>query len=53
MSLKPTSPNEIPPETARIAKAAFPKENFCSRLRDAMGTVYQDAQFAALFSKEG
>jgi transposase len=53
MSLKSPNPLEIPAETVRIAKAAFPKGNFCIRLRDEMGTVYQDEQFATLFSKEG
>jgi transposase len=53
MSLKSPNSLEIPAETVCIVKAAFPKGNFCIRLRDEMGTVYQDEQFAALFSGEG
>jgi transposase len=39
----------IPEETARIARAAFPKGNPYMRMRDELGVFYQDEGFAALF----
>lgn len=51
--LKPNAGNEIPADTARIAKAAFPKGNRIMRLRDVFGTVYDDEDFKALFSSTG
>ena len=53
MSLQPQKMKAIPEETNRVAKAAFPKGNFCLKLRDELGTVYEDEQFTELFSKEG
>lgn len=53
MSLQPQKIEAVPAETVRIAKAAFPKGNFCLKLRDELGTIYEDEQFLALFSKEG
>ncbi len=53
MSLQPQKVETIPAETVRVAKAAFPKGNFCLKLRDELGTLYQDEQFAKLFSSEG
>src|SRR5919197_2933184 len=43
----------IPEETARIAHAAFPRGNRWIRLRDELGPIFSDAQFAALFSSRG
>src|SRR5262249_16752225 len=43
----------VPEETTRVARAAFPKGNLCLRLRDALGTIYDDALFADLFSPTG
>jgi len=34
MSLQPQKVETIPAETVRVAKAAFPKGNFCLKLRD-------------------
>ena len=53
MSLQPKTTAIVPAETARVAKAAFPKGNFCLTLRDEFDTIYLDEQFAHLFSKEG
>jgi transposase len=39
--------------TARIAKAAFPKGNLYMRLRDEMGTLYTDEDFAHLYPTHG
>jgi transposase len=43
----------IPAETVRVAHAAFPKGTLCLQLRDTLGPLYEDAQFAALFSPTG
>lgn len=53
MSLQPQKPGDVPADTARIAKAAFPKGNLCLKLRDELGPIYEDEQFSELFSKEG
>jgi transposase len=41
---------EVPAETARVAWAAFPKGNAYLRLRDELGVIYQESEFAELFS---
>src|SRR4028118_1526174 len=43
----------IPEETARIALCAFPKGNVYMQIRDQFGMLYQNHQFAHLFSVEG
>ncbi len=43
----------IPEETARVARAACPKGTLAMRLRDSLGELYQDEQFAALYPVEG
>src|SRR6266487_7109695 len=53
MSLKPEPIHPIPQETARIAKAAFPKGSLFMRMRDELGILYQDEAFAALFPQDG
>ena len=53
MSLKPTPIEPVPEQTVRIARAAFPKGNSYLTLRDELGTLYRDEDFAALFSKRG
>jgi transposase len=53
MSLKATPIPAIPEETARVARAAFPKGAPWIALRDELGTLYEDADFAALFATEG
>jgi transposase len=39
--------------TARMARAAFPKGNAYLRLSDALGPIYTNPQFAALFPRAG
>jgi transposase len=51
--LRPEAVGEIPAQTARVAKAAFPKGSTIIKLRDAFGPLYQDEDFAALFSTLG
>jgi len=53
MSLKPTAIEPVPEQTARIARAAFPSGNAYLKLRDELGTLYCDEDFAQLFSKRG
>ena len=53
MSLKPELIPEIPDETKRIAKAAFPKGNIYMRMRDELGTFYTDEKFVSLFPLRG
>jgi transposase len=45
--------NIIPEETARIARAAFPKGNPYMRIRDELGPIYNHQQFTTLFSNLG
>src|SRR5215469_16173223 len=53
MSLKPQEIGPIPEETARVARAAYPKGNVFMRMRDELGPIYQDEAFAHLFSHTG
>ena len=53
MSLHPQDPPAVPEETRRVARAAFPKGTLCLRIADALGPVYQDRQFKALFPRRG
>ena len=53
MSLRPEPPCPIPPETARVAHAAFPRGNPYLRLRDHFGALYTDEMFASLFPTRG
>jgi transposase len=53
MSLRPQPVPHIPTETARVARAAFPKGNIFMLLRDEIGTLAADEDFAALFPSHG
>lgn len=53
MSLRLEQMGPVPDETARVARAAFPKGNVYLRLRDVLGTIFEDALFADLFSPTG
>ena len=48
MSLKPCLDQSVPESTAQVAHAAFPKGNPYLILRDALGTIFHDADFADL-----
>lgn len=43
----------IPEETARVARQAFPDGNVYMRMRDEVGPLYRDSEFAELFSTCG
>ena len=53
MSLKPRPIPDVPELTARVARAAFPKGNPYLRLRDDLGTVFRDGDFADLYPRRG
>src|SRR6266702_8297883 len=53
MSLKSMSIPPVPAETARVARAVFPRGNALMQLRDTLGTIYTDEQFADLFPSHG
>ncbi|MBI5034880.1 MAG: IS1182 family transposase [Chloroflexi bacterium] len=53
MSLHPQTPYSIPEETARVAHAIFPQGNIYMRWFDALGPVFQDADFVELFPSDG
>src|ERR671913_1552543 len=53
MSLRPTPCRDVPAATAAIARAAFPHGSPYLRLRDHLGTIFSDAQFASLFAPCG
>src|SRR5215471_15737836 len=53
MSLHPQPIGSIPEQTARVAHAAFPKGHPYLTLRDHLGTILQDEDFAALFPAWG
>lgn len=53
MSLQPLPIPPVPPETTRVARAAFPKGNIYMKLRERVGTIIQDEDFVALFAKDG
>ena len=53
MSLQAKSGSHVPAETARVARAAFPKGNPYLTLRDELETIYADSLFAPLFPTRG
>jgi transposase len=53
MSLKPTPIQPVPEGTARVARAAFRRGNPLLKLRDELGSIFQDEDFADLFPKLG
>jgi transposase len=53
MSLHSQEIPPIPEETMRVARAAFPRGNLYMRMRDELGTIYEDHLFAHLFPARG
>jgi transposase len=53
MSLHAQPLEPIPELTSQIAHASFPKGTLVMHLRDALGSIYQDTDFADLFPKRG
>ena len=53
MSLHCQPIGHIPEETVRVARAAFPKSNLYMKMRDELGTFYEDHDFEDLFPQRG
>lgn len=53
MSLKPSLIKAVPSETIRVARAAFPKGNLYLAMRDELGVLFEDSDFAELFPRRG
>ncbi len=53
MSLLPQVAYLVPTETARVARAAFPKGNLYLRMYDTLGVIFRDRDFVGLFSSTG
>src|SRR5215207_7185649 len=53
MSLRPEPVGEIPAETVRVARAAFPKGTLVTRLRDEFSALDQDEDFHNLCPARG
>jgi transposase len=51
--LRPMPIEPVPPETARVARAAFPKGHRYRRLADELDTLFTDALFTTLFPAYG
>jgi transposase len=53
MTLHPQEPPSVPDDTSRVARAAFPKGTLCLQIAEALGPIWHDSQFAALFPRRG
>ena len=53
MSLQSPLAYAIPEQTGQVAHAAFPKGNPYMQMRDTLGPIYINPDFAALFPKQG
>jgi transposase len=53
MSMQPKEPVVIPAETVRVARAAFAKGSLAIRVRDELGPMFSDGEFADLFPSRG
>lgn len=53
MTLRPDPIGAVPAETARVARAAFPRGSRYLHMRDGLGTIFTDADFAARYPGRG
>ena len=53
MSLNPCPIDPVPAETARVARAAFPKGNRYMTMREELGILYPNDLFADLYPQVG
>ncbi|NLG96741.1 MAG: hypothetical protein GX491_05215 [Chloroflexi bacterium] len=51
--LKPENAFQIPEDTVRVAKVAFPKGNIYLALRDKLGPIFDDELFKHLYPNLG
>jgi len=53
MSLHPEPIGEVPTETVRVARAAFPKGTVVTRLRDEFSALFEDEDFRKFYPVRG
>jgi len=53
MSLHPQTQYVVPEETAKVAKAIFPKGNLCITMADYLSSFLCDQDFSTLFPSQG
>lgn len=53
MSLKHRGIDEVPEMTVLVAQAAFSKRNTYMRMRDELGTMFEDGDFVGLYATRG
>src|SRR6266568_2536851 len=53
MSLEPRLDDGVPELTARVVRAAFPRGSLAVRIREALGPLFADEDFAAAFPRQG
>ncbi len=53
MCLHPKPICPVPEDTVRVARAAFPKGTTYTKMRDVLGTIFEDEDFIGLFSRRG
>ncbi len=53
MSLNPITLYIVLEQTARVARAAFPRNCLCLSIYDQLGTIFQDQDFLSLFPERG
>jgi transposase len=53
VSMRPRPIGPVPEDTARVARAAFPKGTTYLQMRDVLGAIYDDEDFAELFEARG
>ena len=53
MSLRPRPFGEVPAMTALVARAAFPQGALAIRIRDGLGPLFADEDFAGMFGARG
>jgi hypothetical protein len=53
VSLRPSRVGEVPEGTAPIARAVFPNGCLTMRMRNVLGAVFTDDEFAAVFPSRG
>ncbi len=51
LQLLPAGP--VPADTVRVAQAPLPEENRYLKLRNSLGTIFDDTLFAPLFPRRG
>ena len=53
MSMQPMGSGDIPAETVGVARAAFPKGSPAIRVRDELGPLFGDEEYADLIPARG